>query len=1198
MKLKSLELQGFKSFPDRTVLNFNSGATIVVGPNGSGKSNISDAIRWVLGETSAKGVRGSKMEDVIFSGSNSRRAMSAAEVSLVLDNSDESGRIPDCGDEIVVTRRCLRGGESEYLIDRKPARLKDITELFMNTGVGRSGYSIIGQGKISEIVSQKSEDRRTIFEEAAGISKYRFRKNEAERKMNTVTENMTRAGDILRELEARVAPLEKAAEKAKRYLQLYEEKKRLDVSLWLFDVDTIRQKVRELSDSAAVAKRVLDEADGELSALEAKNERLYNESQANKIKAESAQKEIRENSEETIELEGSIRVINTEIEHQKQKRSEAEMDHSIHASAYEESVKNSEELKTQLAELKRQLAEFRAEYERRLADTDKLKQKRTSLEEFMAGRDDFIREIRERLVSDKLKLSEISGFSDSSIGRKEELNATLAELRERNELLQKRYDKAEETISDYSGRLEAIKDKCVRLKAENENKAAEIERLRDDQGRLVSDYTSKKQRADTLRRMEEHFEGYSNSVRFVMDNSERGKLSGIFGPVSRMIDVPTKYSVAVETALGSNVQNIIVENENAAKEAISLLKKNGAGRATFYPVSSVKAQPLNIDIHQLEAHRGYIGIASELIQCDSRCVNVIGYMLGRTAVFDNLSNATECARSMGYRVRIVTLDGQLINTGGSFTGGSTKRDSGMLTRAQEIARFESEAVRIGIELTANREEIAALQEEMDRTASELEENEQNLNVLNTMLGAEKSQQLVIQSQLDGDKELYSKTLETLNELQIRDERDAEEKLQLEEQIEKLSAELSETEKYRAELEKQHNECNKDISDSIEHSNSQLIKITQVEKEIEVKENSIEISDNSGKSLFEAAERDLENIKSADEACRMYADRLSGASNRIEELKKEAERLRCEHDALINEGIAGDAALSKLRDQVKEESHRRENLFRAYTELDSKLEQTKSEQDKLSSKLWDEYELTYATAAALDYPPVTGETRARTSSASADLKNKIRALGSVSLDSIDEYKEVSERAEFMRQQYDDLCISKSDLEKIIDGLETDMKKRFLDVMAELDANFKATFRELFGGGTAELRLTDPDEPLTSGIEINVAPPGKIVKSMSLLSGGEQSFVAIALFFAILNVNPTPFAVLDEIEAALDDVNVARFADYIKRYSEDTQFVVITHRRGTMEIADTLYGVTMPERGISRVLTLNIIDAESRLGVKIN
>ena len=351
-------------------------------------------------------------------------------------------------------------------------------------------------------------------------------------------------------------------------------------------------------------------------------------------------------------------------------------------------------------------------------------------------------------------------------------------------------------------------------------------------------------------------------------------------------------------------------------------------------------------------------------------------------------------------------------------------------------------------------------------------------------------------------------------------------------------------------------------------------------------------------MFEAAERDLENIKSADEACRMYADRLSGASNRIEELKKEAERLRCEHDALINEGIAGDAALSKLRDQVKEESHRRENLFRAYTELDSKLEQTKSEQDKLSSKLWDEYELTYATAAALDYPPVTGETRARTSSASADLKNKIRALGSVSLDSIDEYKEVSERAEFMRQQYDDLCISKSDLEKIIGGLETDMKKRFLDVMAELDANFKATFRELFGGGTAELRLTDPDEPLTSGIEINVAPPGKIVKSMSLLSGGEQSFVAIALFFAILNVNPTPFAVLDEIEAALDDVNVARFADYIKRYSEDTQFVVITHRRGTMEIADTLYGVTMPERGISRVLTLNIIDAESRLGVKIN
>ncbi len=1198
MKLKSLELQGFKSFPDRTVLNFNPGATIVVGPNGSGKSNISDAIRWVLGETSAKGVRGSKMEDVIFSGSNSRKAMSSAEVSLILDNSSESGRIPDCGDEIVVTRRCLRGGESEYLIDRKPARLKDITELFMNTGVGRSGYSIIGQGKISEIVSQKSEDRRTIFEEAAGISKYRFRKNEAERKMNTVTENMTRAGDILRELESRVAPLEKASEKARRYLQLYEEKKRLDVSLCLFDVDAIRRKVNELSDSAAVAKRVLDEADGELSALEAKNERLYNESQANKIKAEEAQKKLRENSEKVIKLEGSIRVINTEIEHQKQKRNEAELNRSVHVTAYEEAVKNSAGLKEQLAELQARLAELRAEYERRLADTEKLKQKRSGLEEFMSDKDSFIREIRERLVSDKLKLSEISGFSDSSVGRREELNATLEELRVRNELLQKRYDKAEDTIADYSKRLETVMEKCTRLKAENENKAAEIERLRDNQSRLVSDYTSKKQRADTLRRMEEHFEGYSNSVRFVMDNSERGKLSGIFGPVSRMIDVSPKYSIAVETALGSNVQNIIVENESAAKDAISLLKKSGAGRATFYPVSSVRAQPLNIDLNQLEKYRGYIGIASELIQCDGRCKNVIEYMLGRTVVFDDLSNATECARSMGYRVRIVTLDGQLINAGGSFTGGSTKRDSGMLTRAQEIARFESEAERIGIELTANREAIAGLQKELDGTVGELEENEQNINVLNTMLGAEKSQQLVIQSQLDGDKELYSKTLETLDEIRIRDERDAEEKLRLEEQIERLTADLSETEKQRAELEKQHIECNKAISDSIECSNSQLIKITQAEKEIESKENNIELSENSENSLLGSAERDLENINSADEACKIYADRLSETSNRMEELKAEAEKLECEHDALVSEGIAGDAALSKLRNQVKEESHRRENLFRAYTELDSKLEQTKSEQDKLSSKLWDEYELTYATASELDYPPVTDETRARTSSASADLKNKIRALGSVSLDSIDEYKEVSERAEFMRRQYDDLCVSKADLEKIINGLEADMKKRFLDVMSELDANFKATFRELFGGGTAELRLTDPDEPLTCGIEINVAPPGKIVKSMSLLSGGEQSFVAIALFFAILNVNPTPFAVLDEIEAALDDVNVARFADYIKRYSESTQFVVITHRRGTMEIADTLYGVTMPERGISRVLTLSIVDAENKLGVRIN
>ncbi len=1198
MKLKSLELQGFKSFPDRTVLNFNSGATIVVGPNGSGKSNISDAIRWVLGETSAKGVRGSKMEDVIFAGANSRKQMGTAEVSLILDNTEEIGKIPDRGDEIVVTRRCFRGGESEYMIDRRPARLRDISELFMNTGVGKSGYSIIGQGKIAEIVSQKSEDRRTIFEEAAGISKYRSRKNETERRMENVAENMVRVGDILRELEARVAPLSKESEKAKKYLELFEEKKRLDVALWLYDVENVRKKVSELSDSVAVAKRVLDEADGELSALESKNEHLYDESQATKIKAEQTQRALRENSAAALELEGNIRVINNELEHLKNKKTDAGAELSMHRAAIVDAEKNTEELCAALAGLKETLAVQRGEHEDITAEADGLKEKRLGIESDMAESDRKIHAMNDTLVAGKIRLSEIAGFRDSIGGRKESLSSELSEIAARDALLEERIGKAERTVADYMQRSEQKNGLCTELSEKIKALDARIEALRSAQGKLVTELTSKKQRADTLKRMEEHFEGYNNSVRFVMDNSERGRLDGILGPVSRMIDVPKKYSVAVETALGANIQNIIVENEEAAKRAISLLKQSGAGRATFYPITSVKAQPLNMNISSLERNAGYLGIASELITCDDRCEGVIGYMLGRTAVFDNIDNATDCAKATGYRLRIVTLDGQIINAGGSFTGGSSKRDSGMLTRAQEIARFEIEAEKLNIELTANREKVESLQRESDGLADELEGVKQDLSVLETMVGAEQTQKLVLQSQLENDRAQYDRISGELEQLSAESERGDDERGNLESENERLTAELSAEEGRRDGLEKQHEELNRNISRTLERANEKLIRITQTEKDIESTERDVELSRSTEESLRQRAAGDEENIAGADFQTEQYKVQLETARTELAGLKEDAQRLEQENARLADKGLESDAALSKLRDKIKEESHRRENLFRAYTGLDSKYEQAKSEQDKLSSKLWDEYELTYAAAAALDYPPVTEESRVQSVSRQNELKTKIRALGSVNVGAIDEYKEVSERAEFMRTQYDDLCVSKDDLENIISELETEMKERFIDVMEQLDANFKVTFRELFGGGTAELRLTDREDPLGCGIEINVAPPGKIVKSMSLLSGGEQSFVAIALFFAILSVNPTPFAVLDEIEAALDDVNVARFADYIKRYSGDTQFVVITHRRGTMEIADTLYGVTMPERGISRVLTLNITEVENRLGVKIN
>ena len=870
----------------------------------------------------------------------------------------------------------------------------------------------------------------------------------------------------------------------------------------------------------------------------------------------------------------------------------------MHRAAIVDAEKNTEELCAALAELKETLAGQRKEHEDIIAEADGLKEKRLGIESDMAESDRKIRAMNDTLVAGKIRLSEIAGFRDSIGGRKESLSSELSEIAARDALLEERIGKAERTVADYVQRSEQKNGLCTELSEKIKALDARIEALRSAQGKLVTELTSKKQRADTLKRMEEHFEGYNNSVRFVMDNSERGRLDGILGPVSRMIDVPKKYSVAVETALGANIQNIIVENEEAAKRAISLLKQSGAGRATFYPITSVKAQPLNMNISSLERNAGYLGIASELITCDDRCEGVIGYMLGRTAVFDNIDNATDCAKATGYRLRIVTLDGQIINAGGSFTGGSSKRDSGMLTRAQEIARFEIEAEKLNIELTANREKVESLQRESDGLADELEGVKQDLSVLETMVGAEQTQKLVLQSQLENDRAQYDRISGELEQLSAESERGDDERGNLESENERLTAELSAEEGRRDGLEKQHEELNRNISRTLERANEKLIRITQTEKDIESTERDVELSRSTEESLRQRAADDEENIAGADFQTEQYKAQLETARTELAGLKEDAQRLEQENARLADKGLESDAALSKLRDKIKEESHRRENLFRAYTGLDSKYEQAKSEQDKLSSKLWDEYELTYAAAAALDYPPVTEESRVQSVSRQNELKTKIRALGSVNVGAIDEYKEVSERAEFMRTQYDDLCVSKDDLENIISELETEMKERFIDVMEQLDANFKVTFRELFGGGTAELRLTDREDPLGCGIEINVAPPGKIVKSMSLLSGGEQSFVAIALFFAILSVNPTPFAVLDEIEAALDDVNVARFADYIKRYSGDTQFVVITHRRGTMEIADTLYGVTMPERGISRVLTLNITEVENRLGVKIN
>ena len=840
---------------------------------------------------------------------------------------------------------------------------------------------------------------------------------------------------------------------------------------------------------------------------------------------------------------------------------------------------------------------MRAEHAELDGGAEQLKSQRVENETRESELERQLREIENGAVERRLRLSEISGSHESRELRLAEIEECIEEILERGKLLGDRLERSERTVADYSARREQTGAEADGLEKRLGELSAETEELRAEQVRIGSELAAKKQRADTLRRMEEHFEGYNGSVRFVMDAVGRGRLGGVLGPVSRLITVPDKYSTAIETALGANIQNIVVEDEATAKRAIAMLRDGGAGRATFYPVSSVRAQQLNIDKSRLSSYKGYIGIAAELIECDERCGDVISYMLGRTIIFRDLDCATDYARASGYRVKIVTLDGQVINAGGSFTGGSNKRNSGMLTRAQEIQRFAEEAAALEVKLRAASDREKKIAEESAELRDRLGELKQNLSVLDTMLGAENTQNALLRSQIDADKESLIGQQEALEALGAESKRDDDE-------CEALRRELSESEtaaqrcrEMLASTAEEHERLNRDIARALDRVSAQLIRINSAEKDIEATENSISLGQATVTRLSEQIAEAEAAIAACNEKEEEVRARLAAADTDLDGLRGRAAELESEHSALIDEGLRSDASLSRLREQIKEENHRRETLFRTYTELESKFESAKAEQDKLASRLWEEYELTYATAAALDYPRVTEETRTASAARQTELRSKIRALGPVNVGAIDEYKEVSERAGFMRSQYDDLCRSKQELEEIITGLEKEMRERFVSVMEQLDSGFKRTFRELFGGGTAELCLTDPTDPLGCGIEINVAPPGKIVKSMSLLSGGEQSFVAIALFFAILDVNPTPFAVLDEIEAALDDVNVARFADYIKRYSGSTQFVVITHRRGTMEIADTLYGVTMPERGISRVLTLNITEVEDRLGVKI-
>ena len=1202
MYLKSLELQGFKSFPDKTKLTFEGGATVIVGPNGSGKSNISDAMRWVLGEVSSKSIRGTKMEDIIFGGADSRRPMGYAEVSVTFDNTGMLGRLDCPYDEVTVTRRYYRSGESEYFINRRACRLKDIYELFMNTGVGRDGYSIIGQGKIAEIISRKSDERRSIFEDASGIAKYRHKKSETERKLASTEDNMTRVNDVFTEVAAQVGPLEREAEKAKKAIELLETKKQVDVQLWIYDTEKLREDIAKCEESFHHAEFDLSTVEDAIKALEAQNDRLFEISQSNKSQSEELLGQIRERTEINHALDSEYRIGEANIQHTREL-----IAGSLGTCESVEKSITAEEQATAARHAK--IEELKEALDKRIddhLDAEKLRNDAMAEAEKLSFDIDTaladVNAINAEIAEVNARISFIDNSRDTELDKNAAMQAEIAQYEVEAEKMRTQMQTVKKTVDEYDTLTAQSSEEVTALTAQlselysqrhEENEELAAVRLRKE---------SAQQRIDTFKAMEEHLEGYSGSVKFVMKKYAEGAITDkfgapcgkIYGPLSKLISVEDRYITAIETALGPNLQHIVVEDESAAKAAMFALKKAEAGRATFFPLSSMKGQTETPEMRDASGYRGYIAVADELVQSEGKFSQILSGLLGRTLIFDTIDNATAMAKEIGFKVKAVTLDGQQINVGGSFTGGSVKQKANILGRAGEIKRLEEEIgdfdkkiAKINASSSQLSSKIADLEDEKDSL-------EQKISLVKVMRDSEAARLEQLSAKLDANltltdklKEDFAAQLKAREQYEEDRERLSVRKTQLEAQGSEISAARAEMDIKRSAALDKRDECDKLITEI-------YVSLTAMRKDIETEQKLIEESEGRMAAYAEQVAVQRAYISELESKIEIFEAQRTENRRQYEEGVELLAQLNAKR-AKVEEGSSEfERKLAEVNAKMRERMQQKENVFKEYTRFENRLSNLRAESDKLSTKLWDEHELTRADAAQLGYPKLDPTTRAEAAAKQTECRNKLRVLGNVDLDAVNKYKEIKARYDYMEGQIKDLTAARDELLDIISKLEGEMETAFVDSFNQINDNFNKTFSELFGGGSAEISLTDPDNVLESGIEIKAAPPGKIIKNMVQLSGGEQSFIAIALVFAILKVNPTPFCIFDEIEAALDEVNVARFAEYIKRYSSGTQFVMITHRRGTMEAANRLYGVTMPERGISRVLELDINDISKKKG----
>ena len=1180
MYLKRLELQGFKSFADKTVLEFMPGITGVIGPNGSGKSNISDSIRWVLGEQSMKSLRGTKSLDIIFSGTQNRKSLGFAEASLVFDNSD--GALPIEYTEVTVTRKIYRSGETGYFINKVPCRLKEVTELFMDTGIGKDGYSIIGQGRVDDILSDKSEDRRRIFEEAAGIVKYRTRKQESEKKLERTKVNLLRINDILNEIEGNIDPLKAQSEKAKKYLSLRDELKDIEIGLFVYNIEKYQEELKKIVTDKEVFEDQCNNEEGSLERIKHLKEEL-------KETLETITEQIEEISNLGFESQKEIEMLNSDINVANTKISNNEENKERYLKEVEETNKKLEDLKEEISQreqkkesLKQNKEKFAKELKEKEEELSKINKTLSDKELEIEGYKKQVEEIQDKKYELQTDINTQEVNVQNLDKRKKQLNEEVTSNISELDSTRIKKSEIEKEFYEIDKKRNEILKNLENINVEKEKADKKIKDFNEKINNHQTELRMKEARLKFLVETEKEKEGYIKSVKSLLKDCESIKElgKGMYGVLANIIEVPEEYQTAIEMSLGSSLQNIVTDTEEDAKRLVEHLRKNNLGRASFLPITSMKGKKLE---KYKGSEEGIIGIASDLIKFDKKYQGVVENLLGKTLIVDKMNTAIKVSKQNGYSFKVITLEGDIINPSGAITGGSVnKKTVNILGRGREIERLQEEVKKLEIKISKLEKEKEEYEKTVEETLESASLFEKELQEIDITYATEKQKLVSVEENISKIESKYNKLKEEIVNIEKEKENLLKVKKEKEEEIakitktaEELTIKINEYADLNKDNQKYIDDLNFDITNlkisvsSFDESESSIKEIQErIENEINTANTSISNKKQQVKDIEE------ENIK--------LKDSIKEIQNKIESINEKVENSGSKIEKLKQQRIEKNKLLVQKEDEMTEKFKIIEDLKGQIVKLDVKKTKLEDEITSIINRMWEEYELTPNSIENYKKPDNIQLTQKKVNHLRRDLKE----LGSVNIDSIEEYKNLKERYDFMCEQRVDLEDTMSKLRKIISDMTGTMKQQFREQFEIINKNFGEVFKELFGGGYANLRLEDEDNILECGIEITVQPPGKKLKNMMLLSGGEKAFTAIALLFAILKINPSPFCVLDEIEAALDDVNVYRFAEYLKKFSKDTQFLVITHRKGTMEAADTVYGVTMEESGISKLLSMQL------------